>query len=364
MKHQDKRTYFFLVGSFNLGGTEKVAMQVGEELIRLGHDVKFVSLVNERDYSVDSGRIFVLLNKRPVNLLVGFLQAYVALLKLIRTHRPISVVSFSVSLNLFLFFQFYTKSVFVIDTNVFYFKKKWYYKYLLKVFILFPHISKVVIPSKGLYEACAGFFYGTAKLFVIGNPVDQVTIDLLKDEELDEPFLTKEAFIVSAGRLVKMKGFSGLIVAFSRSKVSSQYKLVIVGKGRYEETLKQQVRALKLEDRVFFVGFKKNPYKYFRRSKLFVLNSSFESFGNVLIEALASGVPVLSSDCDFGPRDIIMEGLNGKLFSVNEQADLIKKLEEVMFSEEQYAHLKANAVKSIEKFSLDKIALKWLEILK
>jgi glycosyltransferase involved in cell wall biosynthesis len=363
MKHQVADKYFFLVGSFKLGGTEKVAMQVGDELNRMGHDVRFVSLVKERDYAIDSDRLLILLDHKPTNLISGFFKAYVALFRLLRTHRPVSIVSFSVGLNLFLFFQFYAKSIFVIDTNFFYFKKKWYYKYLLKLFILFPHITSVVIPSKGLHAACTAFFFKTAKLVLIGNPVDKMKIDQLKDEAIEESYLNNQKFVVSAGRLVEMKGFSGLINVFNDSKIKDHFKLVILGKGRHEEALKRQVKNLKLESTVFFVGFKANPYKYFRQSRLFILNSKFESFGNVLIEALATGVPVLSSDCDFGPRDIIGEH-NGKLFKVNDEEDLQRKLEEVLFSEGLYDRLKANALKSVESFRLDLVALEWLKVLK
>jgi len=358
-----RKTLFFLIGSAKLGGTEKVAKLIGDALNRQAYDVFFVALLPEHDYEFDQERVFTLLSEKPRNLISGFLKSYFSLHKLIRIHRPRAIVSFSIGLNLFLFFHFFRRTFFVIDTNIFALKRKSYYKYLTRIFALFPHVRRVIVPSNGLHAACKIFFYNEFKLIVIGNPVDIDAISTLKNELLDEDFLQDKKFIVFAGRLVRMKGVEGIMSAYSKSLLRDTCKLVILGKGEFESELRRKAQEMNLDDHVFFLGFKANPYKYFFRAKLFVLNSRFESFGNVLIEALATGVPVLSSDCDFGPRDIIMDGQNGGLFKVNDVNELMNKLNDVVSDDELYRTLCSNAAKSVEPFYLDSVVRLWIEIL-
>lgn len=354
-----KKKIFFLVGSFKLGGTEKVAKQIGERLIGNDFDVRFVSLLPERNFTIEPERDFVLLKARPKRRFTGFWNAYWSLSRLIRKESPDYVVAFSVGMDLFLFIQFFRRTVFVIDTNMFCFVRKWYYKYLLRIEITFPHVRKVVVPSEGLTNACAKFFWGDQKLVTIGNPVNLHEVNIARNEPLDEDSLENSRFIVTAGRLVRTKGFDTLIRAYANSSVRKDYLLVILGVGSLEGELRMLVKDLGLEERVLFLGYKDNPYKYFFRAKLFVLNTRMESFGNVLIEALACGTPVLCSDIDFGPREIVQKHVNGDLFSWNNQNEIGDVIERIVGDEQIYDSFRMNATKSVTRFDIEIILPSW-----
>jgi glycosyltransferase involved in cell wall biosynthesis len=354
---------FFLVGSLKLGGTEKVALTIGQFLAKRGIEVWFVSLTDKQDFVVDKNRHVVLLATKPKGFVRTAWRAWKNLFMLIRKERPSVVVSFSVGLNLFLFTQFFSRTVFVIDTNIFAFVKKWYYKHLLKYFIYFPHVRAVAIPSRGLLGACKDFFGNERKLVLINNPVDLDLIEKLKVVPLDEEYLDKSPFIVAAGRINKLKGFAGIVRAYASSSLVARWKLVILGYGPEEDAIKHLIKELGLENSVYMLGFKQNPYQYFHRSGIFILNSKMESFGNVLIEALACDCAILSSDCDFGPRDIVIKGVNGDLFEFNNESELTSKMESVLDDWNRHDHLRAGAQQSVLQFDLSVIGPQWEKML-
>ena len=97
-----------------------------------------------------------------------------------------------------------------------------------------------------------------------------------------------------------------MIKAFAKvKKVIPNAKLVILGEGELEGKLKQLTQKLDIKEDVYFLGFQKNPFKYISKSKVFVLSSLHEGFPNALAEAMACGIPVISTDCLSGPREIL-----------------------------------------------------------
>ena len=133
------------------------------------------------------------------------------------------------------------------------------------------------------------------------------------EEPINEDFFAQDdKVILSAGRLAEQKNYNLLIDAFSRIPHKG-YKLVILGEGGERESLTAQVKKLGLTGEVIMPGFVSNPYKFMARSSLFVLSSDWEGLANVLIEALALGLPVVSTDCPHGPMEILKDGKFGHL---------------------------------------------------
>jgi glycosyltransferase involved in cell wall biosynthesis len=146
------------------------------------------------------------------------------------------------------------------------------------------------------------------KIQVIYNPYDIEKINRLAQEEIEEEFqeIFKCPTIITAGRLTKQKGQWHLIRSFKNVKKEiPNAKLVIIGQGELEDYLKQLAVDLNLEKDIHFLGFRQNPFKYISRSKVYSFPSLYEGFPNTLCEAMICGVPVISSDCKSGPKEIL-----------------------------------------------------------
>ena len=108
--------------------------------------------------------------------------------------------------------------------------------------------------------------------------------------------------VIGMGRFVAQKNFSTLIRAFAKVRQVQPARLMMLGSGREEEKLKALVQQLNIEQDVAWLGFVDNPFVYMKQATVFVLSSLWEGFGNVVVEALATGTPVVSTDCPSGQR--------------------------------------------------------------
>lgn len=353
---------YILLASFKGGGTERTASRIGTELLRRGYQVKFLLINPVFDYRDENlVRNSVILGNASRWRLFRILRAYLRLLSIVWTERPSALVSFSLGLNILAFFVFYPGTVLRIEANIFILRKRPYRRYLQRVFSWFPHVSKIVVPSTGLYEACRAYFGRMSyKLVQVNNPLDIDEIKTLRSESLaDFPELEDTRFIVSAGRLNTGKGFEQLIEIFPQSIFFKKTKLVILGKGPLYDELRQMVIDNHLEADVVLGGYQQNPYRFFSRSKFLVLNSSHESFGNVLIEAMACGVPVISNDCDYGPRHIITHRSNGLLYDRLEGNQFLESINS-MADADLYEKLKTGAIASVALYRVQDITDDWI----
>jgi glycosyltransferase involved in cell wall biosynthesis len=168
-----------------------------------------------------------------------------------------------------------------------------------------------------------------ARLEVIPNPVLRRDWNSLAHEAVDDPWFGADAaaLVLSVGRLSPEKNFAGLIRAFAGVRMPMQTRLAIIGEGPERPALQALIDELGLGQRVRLLGQRANPYAYMRRARVFVLASLFEGFGNVLIEAMACGTPVISSDCPVGPREILGDGRYGDLVAVGDVSAMTAAIE-------------------------------------
>ena len=166
----------------------------------------------------------------------------------------------------------------------------------------------------------------------VDNPIISRNIINLSNEKLEselKPIFQKDVFC-SIGRLTKQKNYYELINGFNSfiKKTKKNINLVIIGDGELKEDI---LKYLKKKDitNCYLIGFKSNPFKYLRKSKLFISSSLWEDPGHTLIEAGYLNVPVLSSCCPNGPKEIIKNNYNGFCYKLNDSIDLSKKLEEI-----------------------------------
>jgi glycosyltransferase involved in cell wall biosynthesis len=171
------------------------------------------------------------------------------------------------------------------------------------------------------------------RIRVIFNPVDLERIDRLAGES-PRPFPDDGAFrVVTVGRLIPEKGIDHLIRAVAtvvQEKRRGELRLHIVGQGPEESRLRSLARELRVEDRIVFHGYSANPFPYLRHADLFCLSSETEGMPNVLLEAIACRVPVLSTDCVSGPREILDGGRFGRLVPPRDSRALADAIEEAL----------------------------------
>jgi glycosyltransferase involved in cell wall biosynthesis len=132
--------------------------------------------------------------------------------------------------------------------------------------------------------------------------------------------------MTGAGRLTRQKDFATLLRAFALVLKRRPVRLLLLGDGPERKRLESLAAELGISAVVDFYGFVANPFPFIARSDLFVLSSAWEGFGNVLVEAMALGVPVVSTDCPSGPREILHDGTLGPLVAVADHTALAEAI--------------------------------------
>lgn len=153
------------------------------------------------------------------------------------------------------------------------------------------------------------------RLSVIHNPVLDEERPAAPGRGCPHPWLAPDQppVILGAGRLTPQKDFPTLLRAFALLAPDTGHRLLIIGEGEERDALQRLTHELGLRERVAFPGFVDDPLSYMRGACLFVLSSAWEGFGNVLVEAMAVGTPVVSTDCPSGPSEILLDGALGPL---------------------------------------------------
>jgi len=166
----------------------------------------------------------------------------------------------------------------------------------------YKRAAAVIAVSEGVAaDLESSFGVPPAKLRVLDNPVD---LERIRSLSLETPeFAMDDVYVMAMGRLVENKNFVLLIRAFAASEIDG--KLLIVGEGGERPRLEQLVRELGLAGRVVMPGFSSNPFSLMRHARMFVLPSNAEGFPNSLVEAMAVGCPVISTNCHAGPSQIL-----------------------------------------------------------
>lgn len=166
--------------------------------------------------------------------------------------------------------------------------------------------------------------------------------------------------LLAAGRLSVEKNFAALVDVFTHLAPSHpEWDLVIAGEGPLRADLLARVAAAGLEHRVMLPGRIGNMADWYARADLYAMTSLYEGFPNTLLEALASGLPVVSVDCDTGPRDIVRHGIDGLLVAPADPAALQRSLATLMDDQALRTVFSRRAVEARERFSIDRVVEMW-----
>lgn len=194
--------------------------------------------------------------------------------------------------------------------------------------ISYPLADQIVAVSQGVADDLKRLA-PAQKIRVIHNPVLHQDIFQKARAPLDHPWFKPGQLpvILAIGRLEKQKDFPNLIRAFALLRKRREARLFILGEGQERHALEALVSELGLQDDVLLPGFDSNPYRYIAACSLFVMSSLMEGLPTVLIEALALGARLVSTDCESGPREILADGKYGTLVPIQDSLALANAIE-------------------------------------
>lgn len=369
-----------LVPNLNLGGQQRAALQLAE-LLQKKHRVVFAVFdLNNRKYDGYVGMNLInidvpattLLLKRGVNLFRRIIRLHRIKKKY---HIDVSI-AFGHTADIANCLARCRDEIFSTIHNVYILERG---KGIIDDTIL-RFSDKVIYVSKGQMEYYSNLFpVYSYKFLYCYNPCDADRIREISMEDVD--FDIDEWTFTACGRLSPVKCYTNLINVFGilRQKYAN-IKLIIIGDGEQQEELQEQIRRQNLDNNVYLIGYRSNPFAYIAKSRGLCCSSYREAFSLSVVEGLACGVPVVSADCRFGPREILSEnhvyGLEDHIeitdygiltpgFENNnkDQKDrerlFAEAIDELLTNETIDTRLKENAFKRSGEFSLEVYANFW-----
>ncbi|ACR12693.1 glycosyltransferase family 4 domain protein [Teredinibacter turnerae T7901] len=345
------------VRNFSGGGAEYVSVLLANGLVSQGHSVCFFVLdsVGPNKCKLDNQiEIIELTSKRLISCAFALRKAIKesGIEKLISNMTHENIVSLVATCGV-------KVGVIGVEHNNFLEEMRrrgWIIYQITKtlVKVLYPRLHSLVCVSEGVRSEFDRYFHGGfSNLRTIYNPI-------VGDGE-KAPISWGNKFIVGAGRLTKQKNFKMLIQAYSILVKHYGYDgdLVILGEGSEKTSLEYFASELGLQNRVFLLGYVANPYSYFLVADCFVLSSLWEGFGNVIVEALLAGCKVVSTDCKYGPSEILENGEYGSLVRIFNAEELAVAIQ----NELSLSRSKQALVSRGREFSTSVAVKKYLEVL-
>lgn len=361
----------FLIDNLKGGGAEKAIKIIIEGLTQ--QDVKpiLILLENQQDYHLNEDVEVHSLSKKTNKY--NFIFLLWKLSKLLNTINPdIVFATNTMSQVLVLFSKPFNRAKRIInfqaDLSKHYENRKYSFFFFSKVLLLSDGYCFI---SKGIYNNLQGKI-PDKEIFFVPNPIDFNEIDTLQDEPIEEQYahIFNKKVIINIGRLTAQKGQWILLEAFS--KIQDDYNMIILGVGEKEQELKKLAEKLNIADRVFFIGFQRNPFKFLKNSHIFVLSSLFEGFGNVIVEAMRCGLPIISTDCPSGPGEILSLTYSSKnnnhlqktdfgiLVQTNHAENLSKAMHLLLKDELLLQHYRQQSLIRSETYKEDKIITQFI----
>jgi len=358
----------FVINSLRLGGAQRALINVLEAFHGRGHTVSLVTLYRkETDFfrlSEDIAHIALGVEKETSGIAQKIIQnarRVTAIRQAIVSARPNIVISFLPETNILVLLALAGTRcpVLVVEQND-PLRSNLDAPWRILRRLTYPAAAILVCSSKGVSD---GFgWLPPSKRRVIFNTITHADIDTpAESQAYANP---RRRHVIAMGRLHRQKGFDLLIDAFSQ--IAAHYRdwdLTIWGEGGERHALESQIKQANLGDRVYLPGATPNPQGVMKAAQLFVLSSRYEGFGNVLIEAMACNLPIISFDCPSGPGEIIQDGVNGVLVSPEDVTALAEAMEQLLRDDRKRESLASAARRALERFVINNVFPQWEELL-
>jgi len=319
----------------------------GPYLSQVPSQVRIVSLGNRRMLLSLPALVRYLRSQRPTAMLCGQDDINVVALWMRQLARVPTRMVVSVHNHLSRESQYTTK----FKRRLIPYLVRWFYSWA----------DAIVAVSRGVAEDLVDLGLPKDLIEVIYNPI--VTPEMAEKvrEPLAHPWFSpnQPPVILGVGRLEQQKDFPNLIRAFAQVQQQCPARLMILGEGSERKYLENLVQELQLTQSVAFPGFVDNPYAYMAQASVCVLSSIWEGFGNVLVEAMAAGTPVVSTDCESGPAEILADGKYGKLVAVGDTGGLAAAIASTLATPQNAATLRYRAT----DFSVEKALAQYMQVL-
>lgn len=317
-----KKTIVLAIFTLQGNGAERFALTLAKGLIDAGHEAHIVYFKNIIDLPIPEGVKLHFFDYQKYRAIPKFMRAGIAakafdkfVLKNIGT--PDLVLSNLLPVDFILSKSDLPNVHLVIHntTSLEYGERlEGMRKELTKIYLAKPCVAV----SQGVEKDFIEVFGSKSRITTIYNPIDVKQVVSTANECIPD---IEKPYIVNVGKFKQQKRHDVLIKAYAKANV--QEKLVLVGTGELLEASQKLVKDLGIEGKVIFTGFKKNPYPYIKHAKFMVLSSDFEGLGLVILEALALGIPVISTDCPSGPNEILPSDCLVKLGDISALSDKI-----------------------------------------
>ena len=302
--------------------------------------------------------------KSRFTFLIIFFRSWYKLKKILITEKPTYlIVHLIVSLPFLLFFfnNFKTKLILRISG-----KPKLNFIRLFVWKLINNKIHKIFCPTEETKELMINLkIFDTKKIFVLNDPVFEIKKFINKKNEVIKEKLFEENNFILIGRLTNQKNFDLIIDAYQKLGTSiDKYKVFIIGTGELQNHLKKKIYKYKLEKKIILLGKVENVHKYLIRSKAFILTSLWEDPGFVIIEAALNNLPIIASNCESGPSEILENGKGGYLFKNNNLPSLIKSLNLFLNDDKKKIDkMVLNSKKKIKNYSYFRHYFRLIELL-
>jgi glycosyltransferase involved in cell wall biosynthesis len=352
-----------LTSSLGSGGAERVACILANAWASRGIDVTLIPTFSGRGecfYDVSSSVSLVyladLVSSRSRSVFNKFVRL-LALRRFVRDTRPDVIISFLSNVNVATILSaFGLKLPVVVCERTDPFIMPMSPLLRLACRITYPHADALLVQTKAVADKYRSCHYPLKHLRVIANPIAE---DIMQLRQQVAQGSTRT--LIAIGRLDEGKQFDILIKVFALLAPSHpSWVLRIFGDGPLRDPLQRQIAACGLESRIFLMGRTKDIGTVLCHSDLFVMTSRYEGFPNVLLEAMAVGLPCIVYDCPSGPREITQDGKFASLLPLNDERALESALEKLMLDNKLRQNLGSAARRSVkERYILDRVLEQW-----
>ncbi len=355
----------FLINDLNAGGAERATVSLANYFVNHGTQTKIITFKDvESFYPLDKNvehhtlKFDEIEHSVSIKRLIGAFKRMFRIRSYIKSLELDCLIGMSFSMTWYTVFATLFTSTKAIGTE-----RNNPYRY---------KASKLnTVLRKVFYKICNGYIFQTKKSACFFTDKLRKTDIIIPNAIFNESIykltlpVEREKIICAVGRLTEQKRFDLLIEAFSSiAEKIPEYNMIIFGEGELRNELEKQISDAGLKGRIFLPGTNPDAVKVVNRSSVFVLSSDLEGMPNALMEALAMGVPSVSTRCDMGPEELIDNNISGILTEVGNSKELADAILRIIENPDFAENLSENARKLLETHSIDVISNRWLDYIR